>query len=218
MTSNDVREKVDAALKEEQQSHRLRDRVAKVVPASARDEKLGFVMAYLLMTPILLDSVYNEACSQGLLQQFQPIFDAVLGYWELELDVIPDRLGLFGLCDDAYMSLRLMQHLASQVVPGTGKPLLSLDLSVANSNMRAFIREPAASQLDLIVTQTCNALSFQNAVAIFMNNPAFLNAVGGGTWTGGDSADVRRQMQEQMKRNIVKDAVRHDLAKDGIFF
>lgn len=218
MTSNDVREKINAALKEEQTSHRLRDTLARLVPAPELDAKFGFACAYLLMTPIVLDSVCNEARNQGLMQQFQPIFDAALGYWEVGADMIPDHLGLVGLCDDAYVSLCLMQHLASQIVPGKGTPLLSLDLSVANRNMHALIGEPAASQLDLAVNQTCGTLSFQSALAAFLNNPALLNAVQAGSWTGGNTADVRGQMQRQMKQNIVKDAIRHDLAKDGIYF
>jgi uncharacterized membrane protein YkvA (DUF1232 family) len=217
MTSEDVRAKVNSALQDEQKSHRLRDCLKQFVPESDLEQKMGFAVAYVLMAPVILDAVYNEARKHGLLQQFQPVFDAVLGYWAFEEDLIPDRLGVVGLCDDAYVSLCLMQYLASQTLPAKGVPLLSIDLTVANRNMRALIGEPAASQLDLAVSQTLGALSFQNALAALMNNPTLLNAAGGGSWAGVNSADIRRQMQEQMKKNIVKDAIRHDLARDGIF-
>jgi hypothetical protein len=216
MNSNDIRNMIASAMREEEKTGQLRKHLSKFLPEDQIEEKLNFVKAYLLLVPIVLDGVFAAAQKNGLLASFQPIFDTVFTYWAAENDVIPDRFGLAGICDDAYLSLSAMQNLSEQTIPGTSSRLLQLDTKQANATMRLLIGEPYASQLDLGLAQTLGALSFQNMFSALLNNPALLNSVNAGTW-GGGGAEIKRQMQEQMKKDMIKDSIRHDLAKNGIF-
>jgi hypothetical protein len=66
-------------------------------------------------------------------------------------DIIPDRLGLLGVLDDAYCSLTLIQSVSDRHEKETGRRLFSPDLEAANVAMRRLIGEPVASQLDMYV-------------------------------------------------------------------
>ncbi len=66
-------------------------------------------------------------------------------------DMIPDRLGLLGVLDNAYCSLTLIQGVSDRHEQETGRRLFSPDLEAANEAMRRLIGEPVASQLDMFV-------------------------------------------------------------------
>jgi hypothetical protein len=72
-------------------------------------------------------------------------------YWSSEADIIPDRLGLLGILDDAYCSLTLMQAVSDRHEEESGRALFSRNLKAANASMRNLIGEPAASQIDMYV-------------------------------------------------------------------
>jgi hypothetical protein len=216
MNSNDILNMIKSAMRDEEKTGQLRKQLSAFLPKDQVEEKLNFVKAYILMVPIVLDYVYLAAQKNGILGSFQPIFDAVFSYWATEADIIPDRFGLAGICDDAYLSLSSMQNLSERIIPGTSTRLLQLDTKQANATMRSLIGEPYASQLDLGLAQTLGTQSFQNIFSALLNNPALLNSVNAGTW-GGGVPEIKRQMQEQMKKNMIKDSIRHDLAKNGIF-
>ena len=54
------------------------------------------------------------------------VIDDAVRYWQAPSDIIPDRLGLLGIMDDAYYALTLMQGSVVEL----GRSLVSIDAYV----------------------------------------------------------------------------------------
>ena len=87
----------------------------------------------------------------GLDTEMSSVLEVAASYWAMAEDIIPDRLGLLGVLDDAYCSLTLIQSVSDRHEKETGRRLFSPDLEAANVAMRRLIGEPVASQLDMFV-------------------------------------------------------------------
>lgn len=168
MDSNDLRSRIDRAVKEDKRTRNLEkllaDHLKKLGVSMTHEQQaglVGFVRAYVKETPDILDGIFAAATRAAVLDGMRSIFDAAFRYWAEPYDFIPDRLGLVGLTDDAYLSRHLMEVASNLFQQQSGQPLVPIDLGPANRVMRGLIGEPIASQLDAIVGQTVAAQAIQ---------------------------------------------------------
>jgi hypothetical protein len=153
-----VEQQIERAVEDEGQSGRLRRALRDHAGARGRrvDEAdlsgaVGFVVDYVRHVPVLMRDGLETARIVGLELEMSSVLEAAASYWEMAEDIIPDRLGLLGVLDDAYCSLTLIQGVSDRHEHETGRRLFSPDLEAANEAMRRLIGEPVASQLDMFV-------------------------------------------------------------------
>ena len=153
-----VEQQIERAVEDEGQSGRLRRALRDHAGARGRrvDEAdlsgaVGFVVDYVRHVPVLMRDGLETARIAGLELEMSSVLEAAASYWEMAEDIIPDRLGLLGVLDDAYCSLTLIQGVSDRHEHETGRRLFSPDLETANEAMRRLIGEPVASQLDMFV-------------------------------------------------------------------
>lgn len=116
-----------------------------------QDEVVDFLREYVEHAPALLDQMRLVAVQEGLTDKVEPLVEAAGAYFLAPLDVIPDRLGLLGLLDDAYLTHRLVERCHEAHRAATGRGILPDGLDQANGMVREVIGEPRASLLDSAV-------------------------------------------------------------------
>lgn len=146
------------ALADEQRTGRLANALRERAAAQGRaagDEELkgavGFVSEYVEHVPAYLRDGLEAARMVGREAEMAEVIREATEYWLTESDIIPDRLGLLGILDDAYCSLTLMQAVSDRHEAESGRVLFSRNLKAANASIRNLIGEPAASQIDMYV-------------------------------------------------------------------
>lgn len=162
MNSEDVRKMVSQKVNEEKRTGNLAAELSLRVGSEDCQTILDFITQYVKQTPDILNAIYTAARNNNMLDQFQPVFNAIFGYWGEEYDFIPDNMGLAGICDDAYLSLCLTQKIADTMIPGTNQKLFGIDIRDQNSLMRQLIGEPIASQLDQAIATTYQTTQLQD--------------------------------------------------------
>jgi len=178
-----IEAQVERALEHERDTSSFRDLARKVAKAAVGnveeeqlDEILQFVTVYVQHVPFFLRQAQTEARRNNI-AAFDPILAAAAWYWGLEDDLFPDHLGLAGAIDDAYCSLSLLQGLSNHCQSEAGTPLIQPDLTAANKQMRGFIGEPAASELDTFVTEKLEAVTASNSFADLLQAVSRMGAV-----------------------------------------
>jgi hypothetical protein len=174
MNTQDLRKKIIATIQKESKSRKLIKHLEKSLAKKDAETSFNFITGYVAHTPDIMDSVYIAAKSAGVLELFQPVFDAVFNYWNEEYDVIPDKNGLSGLADDAYLSLCLMQRIANSKKQGSSSVLIKLELDSANKLMRNLLGANVANILDNMVNEVFSSSQFQNQLLALVNNPLLL--------------------------------------------
>jgi uncharacterized membrane protein YkvA (DUF1232 family) len=152
------------ALVDEQKTGRLANALRQRAAAHGRspgDEEVlgavGFVAEYVEHVPAYLRDGLEAARMVGREAEMADVIAAATEYWLTESDIIPDRLGLLGILDDAYYSLTLMQAVSDRHEEESGRALFSRNLKAANASIRNLIGEPAASQIDMYVGSRLDA-------------------------------------------------------------
>lgn len=155
MRTGEIKKKIQDAVEDEQRNGRLR----KVFEEQARQrgmaptqedlqKAVGFVQGYIEFVPLFLEQGAGAAQQLGLGAEMGQMLQELEQYWFEENDLMPDRLGLLGLMDDAYASLLLLQSLSDYCQATFGRPLLQENITVTNQGMRALIGEPLVSMLE----------------------------------------------------------------------
>ena len=152
------------ALADEQKTGRLANALRERAASLGRtpddnelSEAVGFVREYVEHVPAYLRDGLEAARTVGREPEMSEVIREATEYWLTESDIIPDRLGLLGILDDAYYSLTLMQALSDRHEEESGRALFSRNLKAANASIRNLIGEPAASQIDMYVGSRLNA-------------------------------------------------------------
>ncbi len=149
-----------------------------------------FICEYIEQVPYMIKVAVTSAASVGLENEVNCILTAVISYWELEDDVIPDQMGVIGLIDDAYCSLSLLQSVSDHYRLQTGKFLFPADLTTANQAVREIIGEPYAAELDRFVLRTMSDAAIMDAVKKLADLEKQLQFDMQGTIWSHDSADA----------------------------
>ena len=144
---------------------------------------IRFVQKYVEHSPALLDELTVMANKAGIYKEVKHIIEVAVEYFLTPLDVIPDRLGLLGLIDDAYLTHRLIQALSNAFQSKVDKPLVPSDLNKANMFIRKLIGEPQATMLDNSVTYNFETPAIQQSlVNMFEFSSRFNNEEAGRIW------------------------------------
>lgn len=153
-----IERQIERAISDESQSGRLRRALVEHAKAHGREvgerELSGaveFVVDYVRQVPVLMRDGLDTARLAGIEAEMRSVLGQASSYWEMPEDMIPDRLGLLGVLDDAYCSLSMIQSVSERHERETGRALFGPDLQSANEAMRRLIGEPVASQLDMYV-------------------------------------------------------------------
>lgn len=159
-----VEDMIADALADEQKTGRLanalRNRAAQHGRSPGDDDvsgAVGFVVEYVEHVPSYLRDGLEAARMVGRESEMSGVIREATEYWLTESDIIPDRLGLLGILDDAYYSLTLMQGVSDRHEEESGRALFPRNLKAANASIRNLIGEPAASQIDMYVGSRVNA-------------------------------------------------------------
>jgi uncharacterized membrane protein YkvA (DUF1232 family) len=123
-----------------------------------RREALELFESYIRSVPELLASASSSARGTPVEGIMQKVMEAAVTYWDEPDDLVPDELGVLGLLDDAYFSLRMLQLVSDRLRQESGQTLVADDLSALDEVVRDIIGEELAEVLDELVT-----LSLSNA-------------------------------------------------------
>ena len=204
MNTKTIRKMIDKAINHEKRTNDLANLARDVARQNGRsmtpDEARGvsaFVMGYVNMVPALLEEGLQASGRFGIRNEMQQMLNEVEYYWKLEQDLIPDRLGLRGICDDAYASLFLMQSLSDYCKGMHGQALLSSDLTGMNSVVRNLLGEPIAAALEQKVAMTIA----QNMVGQVFNQ-AYQNIFSSGFSFGNyvNAWNSQREIEQQVNQ------------------
>ncbi len=128
------------------------------------DSLVKLVKAYIEHVPNLLDEAEKASRKTSWWNAISPLLEAAQQYFFDPNDLIPDRLGLLGLTDDAYVAHTLLQTISERYEAQTGKRLISVDFRSPNSFMRNLLGEAAASILDNHVKTMVDGPNMQNVL------------------------------------------------------
>jgi uncharacterized membrane protein YkvA (DUF1232 family) len=158
---------------------------AATLDPAKEDRLIGLLCQYVERAPQLLEACYGAAQQAGVADEAAPILEAAARYFLEPQDFIPDRMGLYGLLDDAYQTNSFVARTSELYQHYTGRPLLALDLSSMNAVARSVIGEPLARQLDQVVDSTVQSIVQQIQLLAQQRQQFQVSPTGGpGAWGG----------------------------------
>ena len=105
--------------------------------------------------PIFLARARQEAQERGLTSVVTPLLDHAERYFLQPMDLIPEMTqGLAGLLDDAYLVIRVLEHLEKGP-----EPFLDWDLVYPAQFLRTLVGDEIARKLDAIVIDAMQQVS-----------------------------------------------------------
>ncbi|MFV2053581.1 hypothetical protein [Aliiroseovarius sp. YM-037] len=110
----------------------------------------------------LLAQVDLVTTQMGLQAIAAPLIQTAAQYYLAPHDMIPDQAGLYGLMDDAYLTVRFMTRMSEMFQAQAGVALYDTSLDEMSPRIRDLIGEPLASHLDQTVENSL-ALAVQQA-------------------------------------------------------
>jgi uncharacterized membrane protein YkvA (DUF1232 family) len=88
------------------------------------------------------------ATASGIQRFTAPIIQTAAGYFLNPRDFIPDKEGLYGLLDDAYLACRFIVRISEIVAAERGFPLVETAVDQHSPTIRVLIGEPLGAQLN----------------------------------------------------------------------
>lgn len=172
MEPSRLHEQIETAVaveaKEGHLANYLADRAAeRGVPFTERQrrEALELFENYVRSVPELLAGAMASAAGTPVEATMAKVMRAAVVYWDEPDDLVPDQLGVLGLLDDAYFSLRLLQLVSSRLREESGQTLVADDLSALDSVVRDILGEQLADVLDELVVLTLSNAPVDELIA-----------------------------------------------------
>ena len=211
MNTGDIRNIIEEKLEDEQNTNSYFSLLRSNLDETQSQAFFNFTTQYLRNTPDLIDQVYGAAASANCLATFQPIFDGLFSYWSEEFDYIPDHMGIAGICDDAYLSMSLMQLVANSAIPAINQlliPGINNDLEQQNNIMANLLGPVVAAQLNSMSLQTYQSIYMQDALSNIINM-AGMNSL--------FNTSSMNMMHNALEQNRIDEQVNTQLGAMGIF-
>lgn len=171
MQTERIRELIEESITTERRTGLLRQAIINLAHANGRNvtelqvqKVINFLGEYVEHAPALMKRIEKAAAAADALCDVQPILDVTEDYFLDPDDAIPDRLGLVGLMDDAYLTHSLMQSISDLHKSQTGESLMALETHEDNAFVRRLIGEPFASILDDRVSATLASASMRKNI------------------------------------------------------
>ena len=122
-----------------------------------RREALELFEGYIRGVPELLSTAVSGSIGTPVEEIMAQVMRAAVAYWDEPEDLVPDELGVLGLLDDAYFSMRMLQSVSTRLQAESGHALLADDLSALDAVVRDILGSDLSDILDELV-----ALSLSN--------------------------------------------------------
>ncbi|GEM_PF-935846 len=123
-----------------------------------RGKALAIFEGYIRSVPTLLSAASESSVGTPVEATMHVVMRAAVAYWDEPEDLVPDALGVLGLLDDAYFTLRMLQEVSQRLHTESGHSLVAEDLSALDAVVRDILGEDLSEILDDLV-----ALSLSNA-------------------------------------------------------
>ncbi len=165
MDISSLNEQIEAAVaieaKEGHLANYLRDR-ATGRGVSLTDSELGAALElfenYIRSVPTLLAAASASAAGTPVEALMVKVMEAAVTYWDERDDLVPDELGVLGLLDDAYFSLRMLALVSARLREESGQTLVADDLSALDDVVRDILGAKLTEVLDeLVILSLSNA-------------------------------------------------------------
>lgn len=158
---SDMEADIRSAEAEEEATGRLaahvRDHLERKNGGTVADDELeralAFVREYIRDVPLLLRQALERSEGTFAEDKMRRMVEAATTYWQADDDVIPDDQGLYGILDDAYCTLVLIQSVDDRYCEQTGQRLVATDLEDANLAIRRLLGPTNAGQLEDFVDE-----------------------------------------------------------------
>jgi uncharacterized membrane protein YkvA (DUF1232 family) len=171
MDTSSINDKIEAALaietKEGHLANYLQDRAAErglALGHKQRLEAIELFEGYVRSVPELLASASASSVGTPVEETMGQIIRAAVAYWDEPDDLIPNELGLLGLLDDAYFTLRILQLVSERMQAESGHVLVVDDLSALDVVVRDILGD-LAEVLDELVDLAMNDAPIDELIA-----------------------------------------------------
>ena len=170
MTAQTMRRMIDEAMRDEEETHRLRNQCVQMArqngnnPTDADlDSVVGWVKTYVCCVPEFVEQAHAAAVQVGIGNEMDFFCAQIEDYWRNMHDVVPDHMGLMGILDDAYASAFLIQEMSAECVrQGRGPLVEEGDLLVdLNRSVRQLLGYDVANVLERKVGETIQLAAAQ---------------------------------------------------------
>lgn len=168
MISREIRETIRAAIRNEEETHRLRSRLERQLPQL--QEKLilpeqdpisalmAFISGYVKSVPSCLRLVTAVSKRMGFFDYAAPFLHLAEDYFVQPPDDLPHDGGLEALLDEAFLALRLLEEVNDHHIRHLGRPLLPLDMTEANTIVHHLLGDDFATRMEQLVQFTAERL------------------------------------------------------------
>lgn len=188
-----IRAMIDAAVHDEQEHHRVRDLLTQVAGGNQRqlggqdlERGVRFVEDYVRAVPRIISEAIGRASGTHAEAKMVRMMAAASAYWIMEEDLIPDHLGLLGLLDDAWATLRLLELLSLRFAEETGSPLVSEDLASPNRDVAALLGPDVHERLGEYVEEALHDASIDDLMGSLARAPLPPPPTAGSSWPQDD--------------------------------
>lgn len=166
----------------------LADRAAeRGVPLSDRQrrEALELFESYVRSVPELLASAMASAAGTPVEATMAKVMAAAVTYWDEPDDLVPDQLGVLGLLDDAYFSLRMLRLVSDRLREESGQTLIADDLSAFDEVVRDVLGTELVEVLDELIVLSLSSAPVDELIAtIAEHSGGFVLASAQSSFTG----------------------------------
>ena len=168
MVSRGIRETIRAALRNEDETHRMRSRIEQQLPQLRQRLVLpeqdpvaavmAFISGYVKSVPSCLRLVTAVSKRLGFFDYAAPFLHLAEDYFLQPPDDLPQDGGLEALLDEAFLALRLLEEVNDHHIRHLGRPLLPLDMTEANTIVHHLLGDEFASRMEQLVQFTAGQL------------------------------------------------------------
>jgi len=201
MKTKQINNQINREIENDKKSHNLATLISDHIRNSggrpqkdAVEKAVNFFYGYLMFVPITTDQTIMAAKKANILHLVQPLLEIVEDYFINPNDLIPDRLGVFGLLDDAYYSLKMMQTISEEYANHTGVPLISFNLTPFNNEVRGVLGENIAQMIEMAIISVFQTRAVQNPFMQLVdqyNSTMYINDPMYGTCSVNDVVNAR---------------------------
>jgi succinylglutamate desuccinylase/uncharacterized membrane protein YkvA (DUF1232 family) len=169
---------IERAIHDETRSGRLAEQVSEHLTrregstdADAVARGVAFVTGYVRSVPALLREALDRSAGTFAEDKMQRMVKAATAYWNATDDVIPDDQGLYGILDDAYCTLVLLQALDDRFREQAAHGLVAGELSEANLAVRRLLGPTIAGQLEDFVDDALDDATLTQLMESLQDEP-----------------------------------------------
>jgi hypothetical protein len=201
MKTKQISNQINREIENDKKSHKLAALINDHIHNSgvkpdkdAVEKAVNFFYTYLMFVPVTSDQTVAAAKKANILHLVQPLLEIVEDYFVNPNDLIPDRLGVFGLLDDAYYSLKMMQTISEEYARQTGVPLISFSLAPFNNEVRGVLGDNIAQMIEMAIISAFQTQTVQNPFMQLINqynSTMYINDPMYGTCSVSDVANAR---------------------------